>query len=83
MTFRNKLLSMWYNLQYTLFPDLIKRSKQDLCPEYKKLIAILELLRIENNISLPFAWEGHVKIELQWLEASLLNLYLKSLIQSS
>jgi hypothetical protein len=54
MCFREKLSQLWYNLQYTLFPDLIKRT-HDLCPEYKKLVSILELIRIENYIPHSFA----------------------------
>lgn len=40
---------MWNNIQYTLFPDLTERTSE-LCPEYKKLISILELIRIEDYI---------------------------------
>lgn len=47
--FREKLSQMWNNIQYTLLPDLIQRTRE-LCPEYKKLISILELVRIENHV---------------------------------
>jgi hypothetical protein len=53
MSFREKLSQMWNNVQYTLFPDLIKRT-HEICPEYKKLITILELVRIENHIPRSF-----------------------------
>jgi hypothetical protein len=38
---------MWFNIQYTLFP-LIEEQTGDLCDQYKELISILELVRIEN-----------------------------------
>lgn len=47
--FREKLSQMWNNIQCTLFPDLMKRTNE-LCPEYKKLVSILELVRIENHV---------------------------------
>lgn len=53
MCFREKLSQLWNNVQYTLFPDLIKRTHQ-LCPEYKKLITILELVRIESHLPRSF-----------------------------
>lgn len=49
MLFREKLSQIWNNVQYTLFPDLIART-HELCPEYKKLVTILEIVRIENHI---------------------------------
>lgn len=51
--FREKLSQMWNNIQYTLFPDLVKRT-HELCSEYKKLITILELIRIENCLPRSF-----------------------------
>lgn len=51
--FREKLSTMWNNIQFTLFPDFIKRTCE-LCPEYKKLISILELVRIENHVPRSF-----------------------------
>ncbi len=51
--FREKLSQMWNNVQSTLFPDLIKRT-HELCPEYKKLVSILELVRIESHIPRSF-----------------------------
>lgn len=47
--FREKLSQMWNNVQYILFPDLTQRTSE-LCPEYKKLVTILELIRIEHHI---------------------------------
>lgn len=51
--FREKLSPMWNNIQYILFPNLVERT-QELCPEYKKLVAILEIIRIENHIPKSF-----------------------------
>lgn len=47
MSFRNKLAKMWNNVQYKLFPDLESRVSE-LSPQYKDLVAILELVRIEE-----------------------------------
>lgn len=49
MTFRAKLAQMWGNVQYTLFPDLYKRIGT-LSPTHKKLVSVLELVRIEDHI---------------------------------
>lgn len=47
MTFRSTLSQMWFNIQYTLFP-LVEQQAGELCDQYKKLISILELVRIET-----------------------------------
>lgn len=47
MSFRNILSNFWSNVQHTLFPQL-ERSLGELSPEHKKLISILELVRIED-----------------------------------
>ncbi len=52
MNFRNSLSKMWSNIQYHLFPDLEKRVG-GLSSSHKKLIAILELVRIEEFIPCP------------------------------
>lgn len=49
MDFREKLSKMWYNVQFTLFP-LLEKDVGKLSPTHKKLIAILELVRIEEFI---------------------------------
>jgi hypothetical protein len=49
MSFRASLSNFWSNLQSTLFPSL-ERDFGDLTPEHKKLIAILELVRIEEYL---------------------------------
>jgi len=51
--FREQLSQMWNNIQYTLFPDLEKRT-YELCPEYKRLVTILEIVRIENHLPRSF-----------------------------
>lgn len=48
MTFRNKLSQMWTNIQY-LLPELEKHVSE-FSPLHKKLIGILELVRIEDFI---------------------------------
>lgn len=50
MNFRDKLSRMWNNIQYDLLPDLEDRTGA-LPDNYKDLVAILELIRIENFIS--------------------------------
>jgi hypothetical protein len=47
MSFRNKLSQMWGNIQSVLFPDLVSRVGE-LSILHKKLISILELIRIEE-----------------------------------
>jgi hypothetical protein len=49
MTFREALSKFWSNVQYTLFPQL-EQDLGELSSEYKKLISILELVRIEDFI---------------------------------
>lgn len=47
MSFRNKLSPFWNNVQYNLFPDLEEREGK-LSTEYKRIVAVLELIRIEE-----------------------------------
>lgn len=49
MTFRGSLSKFWNNVQYTLFPQL-ERDLGELSSDYKVLISILELVRIEDFI---------------------------------
>lgn len=49
MSFRNKLSQFWSNVQYTLFPQL-EKDLGELSSDHKKLVAILELVRIEEFI---------------------------------
>jgi hypothetical protein len=47
MPFREKLSTMWTNIQLKLFPDL--EEKIGILPsEYKRIVAVLELIRIEE-----------------------------------
>ena len=49
MSFRSTLSQMWFNIQQTLFP-LIEEQAGKLPDEYKELISVLELVRIEKFI---------------------------------
>lgn len=49
MLFRENLAKMWNNVQYKLFPDLEERISL-LSNKHKRLIAVLELARIEEFI---------------------------------
>lgn len=49
MSFRNTLSNFWSNIQATLFPQL-ERDLGELSSDHKKLISILELVRIEEFI---------------------------------
>lgn len=50
MHFRKRLSQMWNNLQATLFPQL-KKSLGELSEEYKTLVSVLELTRIEEFLT--------------------------------
>lgn len=47
MTFRNTLSKMWTNVQYSLFPSL-ENDLGELSDDLKTLVAVLELVRIEE-----------------------------------
>jgi hypothetical protein len=49
MSFKSTLSSIWYNIQYTLFPVLCEEI--NLSDKYKELVSILEMIRIEQFIS--------------------------------
>jgi hypothetical protein len=49
MSFRSTLSQMWFNIQQTLFPMLEEQTGK-LPDQYKELISILELVRVENFI---------------------------------
>lgn len=49
MSFRLTLSQFWNNVQYLLFP-LVEKDVGTLSDDYKKLVAILELVRIEEFI---------------------------------
>ncbi len=50
MSFRETLSKVWNNIQYKLFP-LLEKDMGELSPKHKSLIAVLELIRIEEFIS--------------------------------
>lgn len=50
MIFREKLSTLWNNIQFDLFPDLEQRVGK-LSAEYRRVIAVLELIRIEEFLS--------------------------------
>lgn len=50
MTFREKLSKLWTNVQLKLFPDL-EQQVGELTPEHKRIVAVLELIRIEEFLS--------------------------------
>lgn len=47
MSFRSTLSQIWFNIQYRLFP-LLEEGIGPLSDQYKELISILELVRIES-----------------------------------
>jgi hypothetical protein len=49
MSFRNTLSQIWFNIQYTLFPHIETKTCK-LSKEYKEIISVLELVRIEQFI---------------------------------
>jgi len=49
MSFRDSLSKFWNEIQFNLFPKL-EADLGELTPEHKKLISILELIRIEDFI---------------------------------
>lgn len=57
MSFRETLSNFWNNLQHNLFPQ-IEEDIGELSTEHKKLISILELVRIEKFIACTRFAEG-------------------------
>lgn len=51
MSFRETLSNFWTNVHQTLFPQLESEIGEELSLDHKKLISILELVRIEEFIS--------------------------------
>ncbi|MBA3238393.1 MAG: IS5/IS1182 family transposase, partial [Parachlamydiaceae bacterium] len=60
MSFRQILSQFWSNVQYTLFPQL-EKDLGELSPDHKKLVAILELVRIEEFIPCGRFTNGRLK----------------------
>jgi hypothetical protein len=76
MGFREKLSPLWNNIQHTLFPDLIKQT-QELCDEYKKLVTILEIIRIEEHIPRSFELGRPPKDRIAMARAFIVKIVLK------
>lgn len=57
MVFRSSLSNFWNNIQHTLFPQL-EKDLGELSANHKKLIAILELIRIEEFVSCSRFYDG-------------------------
>ncbi len=53
MSLREELSVFWSNIQFALFPDLEQRIGE-LPPEYRRIIAVLELIRIEEFLPCTF-----------------------------
>jgi hypothetical protein len=49
MSFHDSLSKIWFNIQYSLFPTL-EKEMGELSELHKKLISILELIRIEEGL---------------------------------
>jgi hypothetical protein len=54
---RNILSQIWNNIQYKLFPFL-EEGQGPLSPQHKKLISILELVKIESYLPCPLGCVG-------------------------
>jgi len=52
------LSQIWSTIQGCLFPFLEKAFEEPLTEKLKQLVAILELIRIENSIHTPKYWHG-------------------------
>ena len=52
------LSQIWFQVQHDLFPYLEKEFKEPLTPKLMQLIAILEIIKIENFIRTPRYWHG-------------------------
>lgn len=77
MPFREKLSTLWTNIQLKLFPDLEERIG-DLSPEYKRIVAVLELIRIEEFLPCTtFNFGRPIKDRLQISRAFIAKIILK------
>ena len=64
---RKILSQIWGNVQYLLFPEL-EEEIGPLTETHKKLISVLELVRIEQFVSSEIGlMVGHLRIEFFWL----------------
>lgn len=53
-----KVSQMWFTVQEVLFPFLEAKFEAPLTEKLKKLVATLELVRIEEHVFIPFHWRG-------------------------
>lgn len=57
MSIRSTLSQLWFNIQYTLFPFL-ESEVGELSEDNKKLVSILEVVRVESFINSDQFWLG-------------------------
>lgn len=77
MSFKEKLSTMWTNIQRKLFPDLEERTGT-LSPEYKRIVAVLELIRIEEFLPCTrFNFGRPIKDRIQIARAFVAKIILK------
>ena len=77
MPFREKLSTLWANVQFKLFPDLEERVGL-LLEEHKRIVAILELIRIEEFLPCTrFNFGRPVKDRIQISRAFVAKIILK------
>lgn len=77
MTFREKLSTLWNNVQTKLFPDLEERTGE-LSPKYKRIVAVLELIRIEEFLPCTrFNFGRRIKDRIQISRAFIVKTILK------
>ena len=53
-----KLSQMWFQVKEVLFPHLGEEFEAPLTEKLKKLVATLELVRIEEHVFIPSYWHG-------------------------
>ena len=53
-----KVSQMWFRVQEVLFPFLESKFESPLTEKLKKLVATLEIVRIEEHVFIPFHWRG-------------------------
>jgi len=53
-----KLSQIWFEVQQVLFPFIEKEIEEPLTGKLRKLVTILELIRIEDIVRVPEYWQG-------------------------
>jgi len=53
-----KLSQIWFEVQQVLFPFIEKEIEEPLTGKLRKLVTILELIRIEDMVRVPEYWQG-------------------------